>query len=100
MNTDISKAGPGTLVLSEDGSGYSGAITVEEGTMVADVAGSLGTGAVNVAPYFSGSALLSIEASQTLTSLTIADGGTVILSEPVPPAPPGLSPQCPSRVRW
>ena len=87
-NSAITKAGPGTLALYEDGSAYAGAFTVSDGTVVVATANALGTGSVTVDVTPTGaSAILNIGASLAIGSLNVGDGGLVAFVTLPPPAP-------------
>jgi autotransporter-associated beta strand protein len=85
-NGNTTKRGLGALVLRANASLYAGELLIENGTAVAAIAGALGTGAVSVSPLPSDTATLTINASQTISSLTIGDGGVVVINA-APPAP-------------
>ena len=77
---DFRKTGAGTLTLRDTGSDMSGTAYVEAGELVA-YAGALGTAALDVA----GQAAFTLRGgedtanTQTVKSLTVADGGTVAI---------------------
>jgi autotransporter-associated beta strand protein len=90
-NSTINKSGLGKLVLGGDSSLYAGLVRVVEGEVIAATAGSLGTGSVDVSPFFGAESKLTITASQTITSLNIGDGGIVVIAAPAAPEAVGLA---------
>jgi autotransporter-associated beta strand protein len=86
LNADIVKGGEGTLALRENGSGYSGAVRVDAGEMIAGIAGALGSGNITVGIGLDTDpiAKLTVNASQTISSLTIGDNGFVVITAAAP----------------
>lgn len=76
---EITKRGPGTLILNADNINFSGSIVVDEGNLAGAQAGSLGKGTV----YVNNDATLTISNAQALwpsSALRVTSGTSLVLN--------------------
>ena len=90
INAALNKAGPGTMVFSENGSAHTGNVGINAGTVIVSSADGLGTGIVTMTAATPDALTLNATVSTTIGALKSSGDGTIktVLGAGAPSATP------------